>query len=88
MSKRVYVGNVPFKLTDEELVEAFSACGSVSGVFIIKDKETQRSKGFAFVEMESDASAEKAIAEMNGKLLGGRVLRVSEAVEKRDVRKQ
>ena len=87
MSKRVYVGNVPFKLTDEELVNAFSVCGNVSNVLIIKDKETQRSKGFAFVEMDCDSSADRAIVEMNGKLLGGRVLRVSEAIEKKEVRK-
>jgi len=87
VSKRVYVGNVPFKLTDEELVNAFSVCGNVSSVFIIKDKETQRSKGFAFVEMDCDSSADRAIVEMNGKLLGGRVLRVSEAIEKKEVRK-
>jgi len=87
VSKRLYVGNIPFKLTDEELVEAFSTSGKVIGVFIVKDKETGKSKGYAFVEMESEDLVKKAIVDMNGKLLSGRVLKVSEAVERRDVRK-
>ena len=83
VSKRLYVGNIPFKMSEKELVDAFSECGKVSGVFIVKDKETQRSKGYAFIEMENEALAKKAITEMEGKLVGGRVIKVSEAIEPR-----
>jgi RNA recognition motif-containing protein len=85
--KRVYVGNIPFRMSEEELVAAFSECGKVVGVFIVKDKETGKSKGYAFVEMENEALVKKAITEMNDKLIGGRVIKVSEAIERRDVRK-
>lgn len=78
MSKKLYVGNLPFTATDEELNTLFSAYGPVS-VNIIKDRETGRPRGFAFVEVEN---GDAAIAEINGKDLGGRNLTVNEARER------
>ena len=80
--KKIYVGNLPWRTTDDELKEHFAAYGSVNSVAIITDRETGRSRGFAFVEMD-DEGADKAIQEANGKELGGRPLRVNEALERR-----
>jgi RNA recognition motif-containing protein len=77
MSKNLYVGNLPFTTTDEDLRDAFSAYGTVARVQVISDRETGRSRGFGFVEMESGGDA--AIEEMNGKELNGRALTVNEA---------
>lgn len=66
-------------MTEAELREAFSEFGEVTRAKIVKDKETNRSKGFGFIEMSSDAEAKKAIDGMNGKEVGGRALRVNEA---------
>ena len=75
----IYVGNLSFKSSEEDIRQAFSAFGEVKSVSIIKDKETGRSRGFAFVEMPSASEAQAAISAMNGKDFGGRVLTVNEA---------
>ncbi|AII15103.1 RNA-binding protein [Campylobacter iguaniorum] len=75
----IYVGNLSYRMTEAELREAFSEFGEVTRAKIVKDKETNRSKGFGFIEMSSDAEAKKAIDGMNGKEVGGRALRVNEA---------
>ena len=77
MSKNLYVGNLPFTTTDEDLREAFSAYGTVARAQVISDRETGRSRGFGFVEMETGGDA--AIEGMNGKEMNGRNLTVNEA---------
>jgi RNA recognition motif-containing protein len=77
MESKLYVGNLPYSATEEELSSMFGQAGTVTSVAIIKDRETGRSKGFAFVEMASDADAQKAITMLNGQSMGGRDLRVS-----------
>ena len=79
--KVLYVGNLPFTATEEEVRTMYSEFGAVNSVKIIKDKETGRSRGFCFVEMEDDAAL-KAIEGTNGKDYSGRSLRVNEAREK------
>ena len=76
---KVYVGNLPFKMRDEDLKELFSQYGEVSEAVIIKDKYTGRSKGFGFVTFADDEAAQQAISEMNDKEIEGRALRVNEA---------
>jgi RNA recognition motif-containing protein len=78
MPKKIYVGNLSFRTTEEELAALFEQVGSVESVSIITDRETGRSKGFGFVSMNDD-DAEKAIAALNGKDFGGRALTVNEA---------
>jgi RNA recognition motif-containing protein len=78
MSKKIYVGNLPFRATEEELSGLFSEIGAVESVSIITDRDTGRSKGFGFVSM-SDDDADKAIAALNGKDFAGRALTVNEA---------
>ncbi|CUU76770.1 RNA-binding region RNP-1 [Campylobacter hyointestinalis] len=75
----IYVGNLSYRMSEAELREAFSEFGEVTRAKIVKDKETNRSKGFGFVEMSTDAEAKKAIEAMNGKDVCGRALRVNEA---------
>lgn len=75
--KTIYVGNINYQATEEDLKNVFSEYGEVTSVKIINDRETGRSKGFGFVEMES--GAEKAIEELDGKEFQGRRLRVNEA---------
>jgi RNA recognition motif-containing protein len=82
MSMRLYVGNMSFRTTEEDLQRAFEACGSVQEVKIIMDRETGRSRGFAFVTMGSPADGRKAIADLDGRDLDGRALRVNEAEER------
>jgi RNA recognition motif-containing protein len=77
--KKLYVGNLPYTTTDDQLREYFAAIGTVASAKVIIDKMTGRSKGFGFVEMENDAEADKAIADMNGKDMDGRNLVVNEA---------
>lgn len=77
MSKNLYVGNLPFTTTDEDLRDAFSAYGTVARAQVVSDRETGRSRGFGFVEMESGGDA--AIDGMNGKDMNGRALTVNEA---------
>ena len=83
MSKRLYVGNIPFSVTEEDLREAFGAHGAVSQVDVIQDRETGRPRGFAFVEMEEPAAADAAMQALDGNDFDGRNLRVSEAQERR-----
>lgn len=83
MGKRIYVGNIAFSATEDELREAFAQHGTVTGVDVITDRETGRPRGFAFVEMEDPAAADAAIAALDGTDLGGRNLRVNEAQERR-----
>ncbi len=83
--KKLFVGNLSFSTSEEILKQAFAEAGQVNSAIIIKDKMTQRSKGFGFVEMENDADAEKAIAMYNNQELDGRRVVVNEArpLEKR-----
>ncbi|MFK8014550.1 MAG: RNA recognition motif domain-containing protein [Gammaproteobacteria bacterium] len=75
----IYVGNLAFSLTEEELRDAFAAHGDVSSAKIISDRDTGRSKGFGFVEMSNDSEANSAIEALNGQDLNGRPVRVNEA---------
>ena len=77
--KNIYVGNLPFDGTEEELQAAFEAHGKVSKVTVVRDRDTGQSRGFAFVEMANDGEAEKAMAALNGSPLRGRTLNVNEA---------
>jgi RNA recognition motif-containing protein len=79
MNKKLYVGNLPYSVTETDLRDAFGAHGSIESVRIITDKLSGRSKGFAFVEMATEEEAQKAIDGMNGKDLSGRAVTVSEA---------
>ncbi len=80
--KKLYVGNLPWNVTDSELEAYFAGVGQVLSARVITDRDTGRSRGFGFVEMD-DAGGTKAIAELNGKDMGGRALRVNEANERR-----
>jgi RNA recognition motif-containing protein len=75
----IYVGNLAYNATDEELRAAFEAFGQVTSVKIVRDRDTGRSRGFAFVEMEDGEGAQNAVAELNGKDVKGRNLVVNEA---------
>jgi RNA recognition motif-containing protein len=77
VSKKLYVGNISFDTTSDDLVQAFSQYGTVLGAQIVSDRETGRSRGFAFVEMHT--GGDEAIAGMNGQQLQGRTLTVNEA---------
>lgn len=77
--KNIYVGNLDFKVTEDELRQAFSAYGQVDNVTLLKDRDTGQPRGFGFVEMANDEEAEKAINAMNGYQLGARALNVNEA---------
>lgn len=79
MGKKLYVGNLPYSVTDASLSDAFAQCGTVESSKIITDRETGRSKGFGFVEMSSDAEAQTAISKLNGSDWEGRSLTVNEA---------
>jgi cold-inducible RNA-binding protein len=82
--KNLYVGNLPHSTTESDLRAAFEAHGAVEKVSIVTDRDTGRSRGFAFVEMSNAEEADKAIAAMNGSDLGGRTLTVNEAKPKTD----
>jgi len=75
----IYVGNLSYTLSEDELRDAFGEFGEVSSVKILMDRETGRSRGFGFVEMTNQAEGEAAVAQLNGKDVGGRALRVNEA---------
>ena len=79
MGKRLYVGNLSYSLKAPELEEIFKAVGEVVNVKVVMDQETGRSKGFAFVEMATDDQGTQAIETLNGKDVGGRALKVTEA---------
>lgn len=80
----IYVGNLPYSATEDELRQTFEAFGEVSSVKIIMDRETGRSKGFGFVEMPTSGEATAAIQSLNGSPLNGRPLRVNEAQPRQD----
>jgi RNA recognition motif-containing protein len=84
MAKTLYVGNLNFRTDEEGLRAAFSEYGTVSDARIVMDRDTGRSRGFGFVEMEDDDAANSAIESMNGADLDGRPLRVNEAQPKAD----
>lgn len=77
--KNIYVGNISFQTTEQDIDAAFSAYGQVDRVQIVKDRDTGQSRGFAFVEMPNNADADKAMAALNGADLSGRTLTVNEA---------
>jgi cold-inducible RNA-binding protein len=82
--KNIYVGNLDFRTTEDELRKAFEAYGQVDKVNTVTDRDTGQKRGFAFVEMTNDAEGVKAIAGLNGSLLEGRTLKVDEASPKRE----
>lgn len=79
MSKKLYVGNLPYSATDQSLMDAFSQCGTVETAKVIMDRDSGRSKGFAFVEMSSSSEAAASITKLNGTHIDGRAINVSEA---------
>ena len=80
----IYVGNISWQLTEEDLTTAFAEYGTVDSAKIITDRETGRSKGFGFVEMSDQGAAEKAIEGLNGKELDGRAMKVNESKPRED----
>jgi cold-inducible RNA-binding protein len=79
MGNKLYIGNLPFTVTNETLSEVFSDCGTVQSARIIVDRESGRSKGFGFVEMSTDAEAQACIGKYNGSDWDGRAMTVNEA---------
>lgn len=79
MGRKLYVGNLSYQTTEDDLKDMFAQCGSVASCQLIIDRFTSKSRGFAFVEMSTDEEAKKAIAELNGKDVEGRALTVNEA---------
>ena len=79
MSKKLYVGNLAFQTSSQDLQQLFAQAGTVESAQIIEDRDTGRSKGFAFVEMSTEDEAAAAISQFNGKEVGGRALKVNEA---------
>ncbi len=82
MSKKIYVGNLPFTSTEADLKDVFGRHGGVASVAVITDRETGRPRGFAFVEMEDANAAQEAIRALDGTDLGGRNIKVNEAQER------
>jgi cold-inducible RNA-binding protein len=82
MGRRLYVGNLSYDTTEADLRDAFGSAGTVTDVKVVLDRETGRPRGFAFVEMSSDSDAQNAIAQLDGRDLGGRTLKVNEAQER------
>lgn len=82
MARKLFVGNLPYSFTSEQLTETFSPYGNVVSAKVISDRETGRSRGFAFVEMETDEAGQSAIRALDGAQLGGRALAVREAQER------
>jgi RNA recognition motif-containing protein len=79
MSTKLYVGNLAFQTTSQELEQLFGQAGTVQSASVVEDRDTGRSRGFAFVEMSSQEEATSAIQQFDGKDLGGRALKVNEA---------
>jgi RNA recognition motif-containing protein len=79
MSNKLYVGNLAFQTTSQELQELFAQAGTVESASVVEDRDTGRSRGFAFVEMSTSEEATAAIGQFNGKEVGGRALKVNEA---------
>lgn len=84
MDTKLYVGNLSYAVTEEELRELFAQAGNVTSVAVIKDRDTGQSKGFAFVELSTQAEAQKAISRFNGQKLGERTLTVNLARPKEE----
>jgi cold-inducible RNA-binding protein len=84
MSMKLYVGNLAFQTSSEELQELFAQAGTVESASVVEDRETGRSRGFGFVEMASKEEGQKAIEQFNGKELNGRNLNVNEARPRED----
>ena len=82
MSRKLYVGNLPFTTDETQLQDLFAQAGTVETVSVVRDRDTGRARGFAFVEMGSDEEAQKAINQLNSYELGGRALTVNEAKPK------
>jgi RNA recognition motif-containing protein len=83
VSKKIYVGNLPFSSTEADLKDVFGRHGAVDSVNIITDRESGRPRGFAFVEMEEASAADDAIRALDGSDLGGRNIKVNEAQDRR-----
>lgn len=84
MGKKLFVGNVPYNITEDRLKEVFSEAGDVESVAIITDKMTGRPRGFVFVEMTTDEAAKKAVEMLNGRDVDGREINVNEARPRED----
>ena len=84
MSMKLYVGNLSFQTSGQELEELFAGIGAVESATVVEDRETGRSRGFGFVEMASQEDGEKAIAELNGQEVSGREIKVNEAKPRED----
>ena len=79
MSRKLYVGNLPYETTEADLETLFASAGTVASVTVMRERETGRARGFAFVEMETDADAQNAINKLHDSSFGGRNLAVNEA---------
>ena len=79
MGRKLYVGNLPYSASEQDLSEKFGACGTVESAKLITDRDTGRSKGFGFIEMATDAEAQAAIDALNGQDYDGRPMKVNEA---------
>jgi cold-inducible RNA-binding protein len=79
MNRKLYVGNLPFQTTESDLEQLFASVGDVASVTVMRDRETGRARGFAFVEMASDEGASNAVSSLNNTSYGGRNLTVNEA---------
>jgi cold-inducible RNA-binding protein len=84
MATRIYVGNLPYSATNEQLAQLFSQYGEVAEATVVIDRGTGQSKGFGFIEMTTDDAARDAIAGLNGTMMDGRALRVNEAQARTD----
>ncbi len=84
MATRIYVGNLPYTVTNDQLAEMFAPYGQIGDATVVMDRDTGRSKGFGFVDMADDAAAQAAIAELNGRTMGDRNLTVNEARPRED----
>lgn len=79
MGRKLYAGNLPYSATEQDLLDKFTACGTVETVKLITDRDTGRSKGFGFIEMANEAEAQAAIESLNGTDYEGRPMQVNEA---------
>ena len=86
MNNRLYVGNLSYDVTTESLRACFAELGGVTDTHVVKDRETGRARGFAFVTMNTDSEAEHAVAQLNGAMFEGRALRVNVAEERAPMR--
>ena len=84
MGTKLYVGNLSFESTENDIKELFAQAGNVVSCSLVMDRDTGKSRGFAFVEMSSEEEAKKAIADCDGKDMGGRALKVNEAKPRED----